>query len=367
MRPLFSQTNLGLLVLVLFLFLLGCEEKEGRNNKTDATVKVSSFKSNEEQVVDEPIKIGFAMDTLTEERWWKDRDLFKKSVEALGAEVEIMASHGDDALQIWQAETMISHGIDLLVIVPHNAEATAAIVEKAHSAGIKVLSYDRLVKNAEVEMYVSYDNEQVGVLQAKAITSIVPKGKYVYIGGAETDNNAHMFKKGVFEVLKPLIEKGDITVVFDQWTKDWVTSNAKENIELALDANNNDIDAIIAANDATAGAVIEVLKERGLAGEIPVAGQDADLAAVQRIVEGTQTMTVYKPIKELTEIAAELAIKLAKEEKVEEVMKVNNGKMEVPSILLTPTVVNQSNVEETIIADGFHAREDVYLNKKRSE
>jgi len=357
-------------MLVLFIFLLGCEEPQIRNSDSIAQSKTGSYNSNDKQVVDEPIKIGFAMDTLTEERWVKDRDHFKESVEALGAEVEVMASHGDDALQIWQAETMISNGIDLLVIVPHNAESTAAIVEKAHSAGIKVLSYDRLVKNAEVEMYVSYDNERVGVLQAQAITELVPKGKYVYIGGAETDNNAHMFKKGVFEVLQPLIDKGDITVVFDQWTKDWVPSNAKENMEIALNANHHDIDAVIAANDATAGAVIEVLEEQGLAGKIPVAGQDADLAAIQRIVEGKQTMTIYKPINELTEIAAELAIKLAKDEEIGElgeIVKVNNGKMEVPSILLSPTVVNHSNVDETIIADGFHMKEDVYLNKGKED
>lgn len=358
------------MVLILFLFLLGCEKQGNRNNDTEVQSNTGSFKQKEEQLIEEPIKIGFAMDTLTEERWLKDRDFFKMSVEALGAEVEIMASHGDDALQIWQAETMISKGIDLLVIVPHNAESTAAIVEKAHSAGIKVLSYDRLVKNAEVDMYLSYDNEQVGALQASAILEIVPKGRYVYIGGAETDNNAHMVKKGVFEVLQPHIDKGDITVVFDQWTKDWEPANAKENIELALKANNHNIDAVIAANDATAGAVIEVLESHGLAGEIPVAGQDADLAAIQRILKGTQTMTIYKPIKELTDLAAELAIKLAKDEEVGEivdVVKINNGQMEVPSILLSPTTVTQTNIEETIIADGFHTRNEIYLQKNKSD
>ncbi|TXC90639.1 substrate-binding domain-containing protein [Metabacillus litoralis] len=356
-----------MLVLILFLFLLGCEKQDNRNNDTNPQSNTGNFQPTEEQMEDQPIKIGFAMDTLTEERWLKDRDFFKKSVEDLGAEVEVMASHGDDALQIWQAETMISKGIDLLVIVPHNAESTAAIVEKAHSAGIKVLSYDRLVKNAEVDMYLSYDNEQVGTLQAQAILGIVPKGKYVYIGGAETDNNAHMAKKGVFDVLQSHIEKGDITIVFDQWTKDWEPANAKDNIELALDANNNNIDAVIAANDATAGAVIEVLESRGLAGKIPVAGQDADLAAIQRIVDGTQAMTIYKPIKELTDLAAELAIKLAKDEEIGDVVKVNNGKMEVPSILLSPTIVNQTNIDDTIIADGFHTREEVYLKNNKSD
>ncbi len=334
--------------------LSSCDQKE------KASIETPTYTPKEEERTEDKIKIGFSMDTLLEERWLKDRELFQEAVEKLGAEVEIMVAHGDDVLQIWQAETMISNGIDLLVIVPHNAESTAAIVKKAHSVGIKVLSYDRLVKNAEIDMYVSYDNEKIGELQAQAINSLVPKGNYVYIGGAETDHNAHLLKKGVFNVLRPFIENGDITIVFDQWTKDWVPENAKANIEIALDANDNKIDAIIAANDATAGAVIDVLLERGLAGEIPVAGQDADIAGVQRIVEGIQTMTVYKPINELTEKAAELAVKLARGEEVTKERNVNNQMVNVPSFLLSPIAVDQTNIEATIIADGFHTKEEVY-------
>ncbi|MEK8130465.1 D-xylose ABC transporter substrate-binding protein [Paenibacillus filicis] len=313
------------------------------------------------------IKIGFSMDTLLEERWLKDRDLFKAAGEALGAEVKILAANGDDAKQLSQAETFIGEGVDILVIVPHNSEAMAAIVKKAHSTGIKVLAYDRLIKNSDLDLYVSFDNERVGELQAQAITKLVPKGKYVYIGGADTDNNAHLYKKGVFNVLQPLIDKGEITIVFDQWTEDWTPVNALANMKAALSANNNQIDAIICANDATAGGIVQALAEQQLAGRIPVAGQDADLAAAQRVVEGTQTMTVYKPIQSLAEKAAELAVKLAKGENVNADRKVNNGKIEVPSVLLSPIPVNLLNIDETIIADGFHAREDVYRNVKESK
>jgi len=306
------------------------------------------------------IRIGFSMGTLLEERWQKDRDLFKAAAEALGAEVVIMAADGDDAHQILQVEMMISQGIDILVIVPQNADTTAAIVQKAHAFGVKVLSYDRLVKNSNIDLYVSFDNEQVGELQAQAITRLVPKGKYVYIGGADTDNNAHLFKKGVFNVLQPLIDRGDITIVYDQWTKDWTPVHALENMMDALSANGSDIDAVIAANDATAGGVVEALQLRGLAGKIPVAGQDADLAAAQRIVEGLQTMTVYKPIKQLADKAAALAVRLARGESIGADRKVNNGKIEVPSVLLSPIAVDKSNIDDTIIADGFHSRDDVY-------
>ncbi|MCT2535193.1 substrate-binding domain-containing protein [Aquibacillus koreensis] len=357
MRRFFLRAIVVLLMVLVLQLMTSCEQE-----KADIKEPLTndSYTPSEVDAVEDTIKIGFLMGTLLEERWQKDRDFFKKSIENLGAKVEVMSADGDDALQIWQAETLISQGVDLLVIIPQNAESAAAIVEKAHAAGIKVLSYDRLVKNAEVDMYVSYDNEKVGELQAAAVTELVPKGKFAYIGGAEIDNNAHLIKKGVFRVLQPLIDNEDITVVFDQWSKDWLPENARANIELALDANNNQIDAIIAANDATAGAVIEVLEERGLAGEIPVTGQDADLAAARRIVAGEQTMTVYKPIKKLTETAAELAVKLAKGEELEIDLKINNGKVEVPTVLLSPIAVDQTNLNETIIADGFHSKEEVY-------
>nr|WP_170006040.1 D-xylose ABC transporter substrate-binding protein [Bacillus fonticola] len=358
----YTRLSLVILVILSLVYVISACEKD---NQSLDTPNVSDLPQNEESNVAEArnmqkVKIGFAMDTLEEERWLKDRDLFKKALESMGAEVDIMEANGDVALQISQAETLISRGVDLLVIVPYNAEAAAAIVEKAHSAGIKLVSYDRLVKNAEIDLYISFDNERVGEMQAEAITKLVPKGKYVYIGGAMTDNNAHLLKKGVFNVLQPFIDRGDITVVYDQWTKDWDPENAFVNMEAALEANDNQIDAVISANDATAGGVIEALEALGLEGKIPVAGQDAELAAAQRIVEGTQTMTVYKPISTLTKKAAELTVSLAKGESVDADRKINNGKIEVPSVLLTPIPVDKSNIDETIIADGFHSREDVY-------
>ncbi|MDQ0430761.1 D-xylose transport system substrate-binding protein [Planomicrobium stackebrandtii] len=341
--------------MVLFLFiglmLTACTAGE----------TVSKAVPEKTPVVDEEtIKIGFSMDTLKEERWLKDQALFKEAIEDLGAEVEIVAANGDDALQLTQAETLIQQGIDLLVIVPHNAEATAAIVHTAHRAGIQVIAYDRLVKNADIDLYVSFDNERVGEMQATAILDLVPKGNYVYIGGATTDNNVHLIKKGVFNVLQPAIDRGDIKIVYDQWTEDWSPEKAFLNMTEALAANNNQIDAVIAANDATAGGVIQALEAQGLAGEIPVAGQDAELAAAQRIVGGTQTMTVYKPIQTLTKQAAALAVRMAKGETVTTVRSVNNGKIDVPSILLAPIPVTAENMRDTVIADGFHTGTDVY-------
>ncbi|MCI3920749.1 D-xylose ABC transporter substrate-binding protein [Paenibacillus sp. TRM 82003] len=358
------------MALVLFasmLLLAACEDGAAESPEaniesgvpTDGTTVPARSRPSEP---DGAVKIGFSMDTLVEERWLKDRDLFIAAVEALGGEVDILAANGDDALQVEQAETLISRGVDLLVVVPHNAEAMASIVQKAHATGVKVLAYDRLVRNANVDMYVSFDNERVGELQAEAITKLVPTGNYVFIGGAETDYNAHLLKKGVFNVLQPYIDRGDIRIVYDQWTPNWLTANALANMEEALAANGNRIDAVIAGNDATANAAIEALAARGMAGKVPVAGQDADLTAAQHIVEGTQTMTVYKPIRSLAEAAAELAVKMATGVDVTANHTISNGKTDVPSVLLEPIPVDRTTIDATIIADGFHAKEDVYKN-----
>ncbi|WP_420832552.1 D-xylose ABC transporter substrate-binding protein [Paenibacillus periandrae] len=352
------------LALTFTVALTGCTTGETKpaaavaDSKPAATAPAADKK-------DKKIVIGMSLDTLQEERWQRDRDMFVAKAKELGAEVNVQAANSDDAKQIAQAENLISQGVDILVVVPHNAEATAAIVQKAHAANIKVISYDRLIKNSDVDLYISFDNERVGEMQAKAIIEKAPKGKYVLIEGSETDNNAHLFKKGQMNILKPLVDKGDIKIVYEQWTKDWGPANALANMENALTTNKNEVDAVVAANDGTAGGVIQALTAQKLAGKIPVSGQDAELAAMQRIVEGTQLMTVYKPLKKLADEAATVAVKMAKGEKVDAPKKVNNAKIDVPSILLDPVAVNKDNVDSTVIADGFHKKEDVYKNVKK--
>ncbi|GAX91684.1 D-xylose ABC transporter substrate-binding protein [Effusibacillus lacus] len=338
--------------VVLSFSLAACG---GGSNSTS-----SSGGSSSDKPKDKKITIGLSMATLQEERWQRDRDSFVAIAKALGADVKVQAADLDDAKQVSQAENLISQGVDVLVVIPNNASAAAAIVDKAKAAKIPVMAYDRLITNSDVDLYISFDNERVGEMQAQVITKLVPKGNYALIEGADTDNNAHLFKKGQMKVLQPLIDKGDIKIVYDQWTKDWQPNNALKNMENALTANNNKIDAVIAANDGTAGGAIQALTAQGLAGKVPVSGQDAELAALQRIVKGTQTMTVYKPLKKLAEKAAELAVQMGKGEKVQADKKLNNGKIDVPSILLDPIAVTKDNIEQTVIADGFHKKEDIY-------
>ncbi len=180
------------------------------------------------------------------------------------------------------------------------------------------------------------------------------------MGGSPVDNNAKLFRKGQMKVLQPLIDSGKIKVVGDQWVDSWLLEKALQIMENALTANKNNIDAVVASNDATAGGAIQALSTQGLSGKVAISGQDADLAAIKRIVEGTQTMTVYKPIALLADKAAEISVALAKDEKPQSNAELNNGLKNVPSYLLEPIVVDKNNIETTIIKDGFHSKDSIY-------
>lgn len=306
------------------------------------------------------VRIGFLLDTLQQERWQKDRDIFIAKAEALGAEVLLQTADNSDERQLKQAESLLTQGVDLLVLVPHNAEVAGAIVEKAKKEKVPVISYDRLVRNSEPDLYISFDNEKVGEMQAKYLTEKAPSGNYVLIGGAPTDNNALLLRKGQMKVLQPYIDKGAIKIVADQWARDWLADEALKHVENALTQNNNNITAIVTSNDGTAGGAIQPLNRLGLTGKVLVSGQDAELAATQRIVQGTQTMTVYKPVNQLATRAAEVAVAMAKGEKPQTDARINNGRIDVPSILIEPISVDKNNLDETVIKDGFQKREAVY-------
>ncbi|HTC19554.1 MAG TPA: D-xylose ABC transporter substrate-binding protein [bacterium] len=307
------------------------------------------------------IKIGLSLDTLKEERWQHDRDLFVAKCKTLGVDVLVQAANSDDALQNSQAENLLTEGVNVLVVVPHNGKSAATIVESAHKAGVPVLAYDRLINDCDLDLYVSFDNVKVGEMQADYLVKHQPKGNYVLIGGAPTDHNALMFRQGQMNILKPYVDRGDIKVVADQWATDWQAVEALKITENALTKNNNKVDAVLVSNDGTAGGAIQALSEQNLAGKVWVSGQDADLAACQRIVAGTQSMTVYKPIQKLAEKAAELAVALAQKQPLtDKTSMVNNGKKDVPSILLEPIEVDKDNLDATVIADGYQKKEDVY-------
>ena len=306
--------------------------------------------------------IGLSMDTLKEERWRSDRDLFVRKAEELGAEVLVQAANSDDTRQIQDIEALISRGVDVLLIVPHNGAAMAKGVALAHAAGIPVIAYDRLITGADLDLYVSFDAIRVGEQQARyLVEQLKAKGKkrVVRILGAKTDNNAVLMKEGQDKVLKPAIARGELELVHEDWAENWKPENAKKITQAAL-ARAGAFDAVLAANDGTAGGAIQALSEEGLAGKVIVTGQDAELAACQRIAAGTQSMTIYKPLKALAERAATAAVALARSKPVFVPAEVDNGKVRVPAILMDVFTVTRETLEQTVVRDGFHRREDVF-------
>jgi D-xylose transport system substrate-binding protein len=307
-----------------------------------------------------PVRIGFSMDTLKEERWQRDKQLVEQRAKEVGAQLDVQVANGDDAVQTKQADNMLTKGVDVLIVAPHNGEIAASIVEAAHRKGVPVISYDRLIRNADEDLYISHQVERMGEMQAQYALQHVPKGNYVLIGGSPTDYNAILLRKGQMNILKPAVDRGDVKIISDQFAREWKAEEALRLTEDALTRTSNKIDAVVASNDGTAGGAISALEAAGLAGKVLVTGQDAQKDAIQRIVKGTQTMTVYKPIQPLAYGAVDAAIKLARHEPVTTPTTIDNGKKKVPAILLEPMVVDKSNVDSTVIKDGYHKREDIY-------
>lgn len=311
----------------------------------------------------EKIIIGFSIANLQEERWQRDRQMFEEEANRLGAEVIVQDASGDPNTQIQQCENMLVRGAKVLVVVPKNADAAAPIVEKAHKKGCKVICYDRVISNSNPDLYVSFDNVRVGEIQAREIMKIVPEGNYLELNGDPGDKNAAMVHEGHMNVLKPAIDSGKIKIVLSQSCDKWLSSEAKRITEDAL--TRFKIDAIVASNDGTAAGAIAAMEAKNMAGKIPISGQDADLLNCQYIVQGTQTVTVYKPIKKLATFCAGAAVAFAKGQPVEGVnSKIDNGTVEVPTVFLDPVPVTKDNMEQTVVSDGFHAKEVIFTSNK---
>ena len=313
------------------------------------------------KAADDGIVIGLSMDTLKEARWQRDRDVFVKRAEELGAKVLVQSANSDDSRQIRDVNSLLANQVDVLVIVPHDGAAMAKGVINAKKAGIPVIAYDRMITDCDLDLYISFDNVKVGEQQAQyLVDALGGKGRIVRIYGAPTDNNARLFKQGQDQVLQPYIDRGDIQVVHEDWAQDWDSSNAKKIMNAALTRIGDGFDGVLASNDGTAGGAIQALKEAKLAGKRIVTGQDADLVACQRIVTGTQSMSIYKPIRMVAMRAAELAVNLAKGRPVIANGAAPNGQKEVPAVLLPTAVVDRENMRATVIAEGFHTADEVY-------
>lgn len=341
-------TSLSCLGLAGILLFAGCNKRSSEQNNS----------GNEAKTGAKPL-IGFSLADLKEERWQRDRDFFTAKVQALGGEVIVQDAAGDPNAQMRQCDGLLAKGVQVLVVVPKNADAARPIVMAAHAKGVKVLSYDRLIGDADVDLYLSFDNQKVGEIQAEAIVKAAPKGNYLILKGDPADKNSDMIHAGHMKILQPLIEKGDIKVVATQSCDKWLRSEAQRITADALQKFS--VDAIVASNDGTASGAIAALEAKGLAGKVPISGQDADLISCQYVWNGKQTVTVYKPIQKLAETAAEQAMAAAKSGAFDTAgtVSLNNGASMVKALFLTPIAVIKDNMLATVIADGYHSKKDV--------
>jgi len=310
------------------------------------------------------IKIGFSMATVKEERWQRDRDAFEAHCKKMNVECLITVADNSKEKQVNDVDNLLTKNIDVLVIAPDDATQAASMVEKAKAQNVPVISYDRLINSDRIDLYISHQVPVIGKKMAEYALQKVPKGNYVMVYGDASDNNSLIMKKAQMEVLQAAKDRGDIVIKVEQHAKGWSKEEALKIVENALTQNNNNIAAIVASNDGTAGGAVQALTTQGLLGKVLVTGQDAQIDALQSIAEGKQTMTIYKPIIPLANAAVEAAIKLAKKESLTDAKPFRNDTLgkDVPSILLEVTTVDKDNLMTTVIKDGYAKFEDVYKN-----
>jgi len=330
-------------------------------------VPFAVFSAGQSQPAPETLKIGFLAESLKGERWQTDLEKFQKRASELGAEVLVETAEGDDELQLQQAQKLLAGGVKSLVLLPHDAKKAVRIVAAAKAKQVPLLCYERLVPSADVSFFVGVDASQVGYLEASSLTQLAPKGNYVLIAGSPLDSNAGILHDAQLKVLKPFVDRGDIKIVSDMWTNEWNPVEAYTNMAKAIESSKGRITAVVASNDGTAGGAIQALEEHKLAGKVLVSGQDADLEAIIHILDGTQTMTVYKPVGSQAKLAAEAAVALAKGEQAKTAVSFNVGDITIPAILLRPVVVTKSNVMQTVIKDGFQNLETIQKSLPKEE
>jgi D-xylose transport system substrate-binding protein len=318
-----------LVVLVMFSILTGCQQKNP--------------------------KVGVLIHSYENERWDKDKQYLVENLNALGAEVMLEVADNIQSKQIEQAQAMIDQGVQVLIVVPINQDEAAQIVEIAHDADVKVIAYDRLINGCKLDYYVSANSTQIGEIQASYLASLKPHGIYTLICGSKYDNNASRLFIGQMNALQPYMERGDIQVLYSEFTENWSSAEGTRHANQILSQIKDSLTAIIVGNDALADGVLAVLKENGLEGKVMVAGQDAELDNCKAIIAGNQTCTVLKPLREMARSTAELAVLLASDKPINMNFTMeSNGKALVKSLLLNSMVVNKNNMDNTIISSGYH-------------
>ena len=313
-----------------------------------------------ERKKDRPL-IGFAMDSLVEERWSRDRDVFMAMASSLGADPLIQVAEENARTQEEQVLYMLDKGIDALVLIAVDPDGLTRAVQEAKRRTVPVILYERIVRNGGADLYLAYDAAKTGELQAKSVVERIWSGTIAIYNGPRGDAGAEAAHGGIMKVLEPLVAVGRVKIVDDYWAK---TAGSEEAFAFmdALLASGTVPDGVIASKDLYAEAVVQALSMRRLAGKTVVAGADADLAACQRIAEGGQFMTVYKPIEQIAAKAAELAVFLVRSDRFTVHNAIQDGSYRVPYYELEPVSVTADRLKDTVVKDGFHLEQDVYRN-----
>ncbi len=317
------------------------------------------------------IKIGLSFSDFATERWPNEAVLLTKLGYDKGAQVVFQVANHDEKLQNDQIENMVAQGVKALIIVAENGDTIAPAAAAAHDAGVKVIAYDRLIKTPKIDAYISFDSVEVGRAQARGVLAVRDSGSFVLLGGSPTDNNALLLRKGQMEVLKPLIDSGRIRIVADEWVENWEAANAARIMDDILSRLNNKVDAVVASNDGTALGALQAMEVQGLAGKVPISGQDASAAGSASIVEGGLTVTVLKDFRKLSPLAIQLALDLVGGVKTGPVASLRmfnladlapNTRLsgQVPCYFLPEVPVDKSNLYEEVVKSGFQKYDDVY-------
>jgi len=306
------------------------------------------------------ITVGVSWSNFQEERWKTDEAAIKAALEAAGAEYISTDAQSSSTKQIADVESLIGRGADALIILAQDTEAVTPAVQRAADNGIPVVGYDRLIDDPRA-FYLTFDNQQVGRIQAAMVLRAAPSGNYVMIKGSPTDPNADFLRAGQQEVLMGPIEAGYVDIVGEAYTDGWLPSNAQRNMEQILTAANNNVDAVVASNDGTAGGVVAALEAQGMGG-IPVSGQDGDHAALNRVAKGLQTVSVWKDARDLGKRAGEIAVALAEGAEFSEIEGAQqwgspSGK-QLWSIFLAPVPITENNLDVVVDA-GWISKDDL--------
>ena len=331
------------------------------------------------------LQIGMSFDSFVIERWLRDRDLFVMTAQELGADVNVQVANGDVQEQISQIRYFIKKGVDVIAVIAVDGEELTDVIAEAKREGIRVVCYDRLISKADTDLYISFDNEMVGTLMAEAMTEALPEGGNIFaIYGSPADNNVPMVQKGFLDG----IEGSGLNVAFSAYCDNWLAELAFDAVEEGLATTPRNLVGVMCGNDDLASQAFRALAENRLAGKVVLVGQDAELSACQRIVEGTQYMTVYKSVETLAMRAAEFACAIGYEkmlgekrisedelpaeiagfrEELKDLGTIDDGEYDVPYYSIDPVAVTKENMDDTIIESGFHTAEEVYLNVNRTE